>query len=484
MAKDAPERKGVYELPPPTTELPELQAADQSAEPLPASLLVRNVLWFCQLRWLVAAIFTAFGLLGLFPSIFSPLGLRLRPMWPFVVAGVLVLCNLGFLAHARLLTRNVTPRSTAANLWSQIVLDLFVVTAVVHFAGSVGTHAGSAYLFHIVLACIFFSRSQSLAVTVLASALFVACVAAEVTGLVPPASIYAERANGQHAGPVSARFVINVVSAIGVWLVVWYLASHLASMVHERDHDLGRTNRRLVAAQKERTRHMLYTTHEMKAPFAAIHANAQLLLNGHCGELSDAALDVSLRIAQRCQRLAKMIGEMLQLANLRSSADETPPPQTVDLSPLLERCVERVRPAAAERNITLESSLETARVTGVEDHLQMLLFNVISNAVSYSRKDGMVQVRCAAGEGRQALVTVEDNGIGIPAEKLPRIFDEYYRTNEAAAHNNRSTGLGLAIVRHVAAEHGITVRVESGPGAGTRFTLLFPGPLGKDQKEV
>ncbi len=76
-------------------------------------------------------------------------------------------------------------------------------------------------------------------------------------------------------------------------------------------------------------------------------------------------------------------------------------------------------------------------------------------------------------------MTVEDDGIGIVPEKLPRIFDDYYRTDEAVRHNRDSTGLGLAIARHVAAMHGIRVRVESAPGAGTRFTLRFPAPAGK-----
>jgi signal transduction histidine kinase len=110
----------------------------------------------------------------------------------------------------------------------------------------------------------------------------------------------------------------------------------------------------------------------------------------------------------------------------------------------------------------------------VEDHLKMLLTNIVSNAVVYSVEGGIVRVRCDATPPEGPVVTVEDEGIGIPQEKLPRIFDEYYRTEEAIRHNKDSTGLGLAIVRHVAVNHAIRVRVESAPGRGTRFTLQFP----------
>jgi len=72
------------------------------------------------------------------------------------------------------------------------------------------------------------------------------------------------------------------------------------------------------------------------------------------------------------------------------------------------------------------------------------------------------------------IVRITDHGIGIPEDKLPHIFDEYYRTDEAARHNKNSTGLGLAIVRHIAERHGIDVIVESTPGATTTFELRFP----------
>ena len=105
----------------------------------------------------------------------------------------------------------------------------------------------------------------------------------------------------------------------------------------------------------------------------------------------------------------------------------------------------------------------------------MLIDNLLSNAIHYSWDGGGVQVTCGK-RGGAVEVTVSDEGIGIPAKKLPRIFDDYYRTDEAARHNKDSTGLGLAIVRHVARTAGIRVQVESRYGRGTRFTLSVPAP--------
>jgi two-component system phosphate regulon sensor histidine kinase PhoR len=104
----------------------------------------------------------------------------------------------------------------------------------------------------------------------------------------------------------------------------------------------------------------------------------------------------------------------------------------------------------------------------------MLFSNLLGNAVIYSHEGGTVRVRCTPLEPGGAKVEIEDQGIGIPAEKLPRIFEEYFRTNEAVRHNKQSSGLGLAIVRQVAEAHGIHIRVESRPGVGTIFRVHLP----------
>jgi two-component system sensor histidine kinase VicK len=104
----------------------------------------------------------------------------------------------------------------------------------------------------------------------------------------------------------------------------------------------------------------------------------------------------------------------------------------------------------------------------------MLFDNLLTNAVHYSHDGGAVEVTCRRQAEGVAQVVIRDHGIGIPAEKLPHIFEEFYRTREAARHNKASTGLGLAIVRDVARMGGIQVQVESGLSRGTRVTLTIP----------
>ena len=459
----------------------EVAKADGGA-PLPAPMLLKHVVWFSQLRWSVIVIFLIFGCLGFVPGFTTSLGLKAGALWPFVLAGMLVVVNLVFLKRAKGLDEPGLAAWARASLWRQVVFDLLILTMVIHYVGSIETDIAFSYLFHIVLACIFLSKAQSFGVTALASGLYVTCVALELSGFLPRAGIYADSALRASFERSAVTAWLNVVSSVFIWLVVWYLASRLSGLVRARDFELAATNRRLVAAQEERTQHMLRTTHELKAPFAAIDANTQLLTKGYCGVLPDEALQVLSRISSRCRRLSLEIREMLQLANLRSTSDEMPVPVEIDLPDLLRSCMTQVEPSAEERGVVLDHSLEAARIVGVEDHLKMLFVNIISNAVVYSQNGGGVNVQCAAAPGNGATVSVRDNGIGIPPEKLPHVFDEYYRTDEAAQHNKESTGLGLAIVRHVAEIHRIAVRVESSPNVGTQFTLRFP-PSEKPAKE-
>ena len=464
-----------YELPLPTSARLVPPADRKQALSIPKSLFVRNVMWSCRFRWIVITVLAAAGLLGLFIEEHKTLGLLFHTKWAFLIAGILALANLAFLAHVRDNARHISRRATEINLWVQIVLDLLILTFVIHFVGSLETNILFAYLFHIVLACIFFPPRRSFTVTLIACAMYLTCILVEVTDTLSVSGIYTDTTVREHILNTPVILFLNVASALTIWLVVWYLASHLSAMVQERGRQLAETNRRLEEMHEERRHNMLRMTHELKAPFAAIQANAELLLKGYCGELSGEAHNVLSRITERCRRLTFAILEMLQLANLRSASEESHVRWVeIDLANTLSRCIGQVRQIAEERRIVIEEDLRPARATVVEDHIRIVFLNLLSNAIHYSQAGGRIQVQCVPRPGTGPEVAIEDHGIGIPEEKLPHIFDEYYRTEEAVRHNKGSTGLGLTIVRHVVEKHEIRLCVESKLGVGTRVTLQFP----------
>lgn len=254
MVSDESTQAAVYELRLPQ-ELPTGAETKGSERPLPESLLAQNILWFCQVRWLVIGTLVSYGILGLFPGLIDRFGIRPPGAWPFVTAALLTLCNVVFLFFARAKT---APATTVFNLWSQIIADLLILTAVVYFVGGLETNIAFAYLFHIVLSCVFFSRRQSFIVTMMAISMFAACITAEyVLKVLPSMSIFTQSPLEQDTSSVLAVMALDFFFTIGIWLAVWYLASHLSLAVRQRDFELAETNRRLIAAHEERSRHML-----------------------------------------------------------------------------------------------------------------------------------------------------------------------------------------------------------------------------------
>jgi signal transduction histidine kinase len=491
-----------YRLPSHDEQAPASESASAQDAALEESLLLQHAQWFCRLRWLVVAVLAAMGVAGLCPEPLSRLGLALSPTWPFATAAILALFNGIFVAlprqdgspacgrRAPTQSFGVTGAGTdggAASaagrgrpwparfqLWLQIIADLLILTAVIHCLGSLETCAPFMYLFHVILACIFFTPAESLAVSILAIGLYVGCLLLEFTGVLPPQTILASPGLQVRSLLTHQFLVLQAASVAAIWAVIWFLVSRLAGTLRCHERELADTNRRLAASSVERAEHMLQTTHQLKAPFAAIHANTQLLLGGFCGELPPPARGIVEKISARSAALSQQIQEMLQLANLRSEGQVPPDRTDVDLAALLDAAIAHLEPAARPRSICFRKELVPVTVHAVPDHLRMLVDNLLLNAVNYSHPGGEVSVDCRPSDHDAAMVVIGDHGIGIPEEKLPRIFEDYYRTDEAARHNRASTGLGLAIVRHVARKMNVTVQVESAPQWGTRFLLTIP----------
>jgi len=439
-------------------------------------LLSQNAIWFCHLRWVVAGALTLAGLAALFPDLPAGLGISVHPIWPFAMAALVGALNLLFIRQLRRLQYPARNRNAVRRqLWVQIGADLVVLTVVLYGLGGGLVSARFMYLFHIILACIVFPAWESLAVVGLAAGLQLLMLAFKSMADWTP---FAAAGLRFEPGLEPVRGVLPIqetVVMLLIWGVIWHLASELSRRLRRRDCELALTNRRLNASLEERTAHMLQTTHQLKAPFAAIHAHAQLLSGGLCGELTDSARATAEKISVRCVALSRQIQDMLQLANLRSKGQGAPSRETFDLAALADAAMDRAEPAARQRHIRLRKHLRPFTVHAVRDHLTMLLDNLIVNAVNYSHDCGTVSVFCGPGRGQTGILSVRDHGIGIPAEKLSRVFEDYFRTDQAVRHNRASTGLGLAIARQVARAADITLEVRSSPGWGSRFTAFLPG---------
>ena len=478
-----------YELAPAQTQGD--SPASTGREGLGNTLLLANLRWFTRVRWIAAAIFAAVAaVFTLLPNAGRRLGIEppASPLW--ALAAALAVVNVFFVLGVRPLKDDAPAAVVARHLWAQIAVDLLAVTYLVHTVGSVTTFVSYTYLFHIAMACIFFPRRASLAVLALSALLYLSTVGLEAAGVWPPRGAVRAAAVWQNHGLA----LLFAASAVTAWLVVWYFVSTLSTAVRRRDLELRSTNEALSRADREKNQVMLVTTHDLKAPFTGIERSISALREREWEGLSDEARDLFEKIEERARTLRERINAILLYGELRAEGSGDGAAAT-SLAEVAAEVVAELSERAGERGITIVVDVPPVRLACTRRDLSALLSNIIANAVIYSREGGRVEVDArellASGarghsvaadrtevrgptSARCVEVAVRDEGIGIRADALPHVFDEYFRTNEASRHNARSTGLGLAIVKEIARRLSISIRIESVEEQGTTVTVVIP----------
>jgi two-component system phosphate regulon sensor histidine kinase PhoR len=202
-------------------------------------------------------------------------------------------------------------------------------------------------------------------------------------------------------------------------------------------------------------------SHELKTPIASIKGFVETLLDGASDDPVDARRFLDI-IARQADRLAAIIEDLLALSRIEQSEG------TGD-------CL----PRAGDRSIRLDVTCDASIEADVNAPLfEQALINLVDNAIKYSNPESTIWIAVsveAAADGKSAvLITIRDEGCGIAAEHLPRLFERFYRVDEARSRKLGGTGLGLSIVKHIVQAHGGTVSVESVPGVGSTFTIRLP----------
>jgi two-component system phosphate regulon sensor histidine kinase PhoR len=214
-------------------------------------------------------------------------------------------------------------------------------------------------------------------------------------------------------------------------------------------------------------------SHELKTPLTAIRGFAETLRGSPVPEAQrEAYLDVILRHAERLQRL---IDDILELSRVEGRQQ----PMTlgeVDVARVAAVLLRDLEPQLEARKIRAEVVPGSRGVAWADRRaIEQIFANLLDNATKYTEEGGRILVRVIEN-GTHVRLEVEDNGIGIPAEDLPRIFERFYRVDKARSRDLGGTGLGLAIVKHLAQAQEGEVSVRSRPGEGTTFSVVLPRP--------
>ena len=205
-------------------------------------------------------------------------------------------------------------------------------------------------------------------------------------------------------------------------------------------------------------------SHELKTPLTSIKGFSETLRYVEDNETKNKFLDI---IDKESERLTNLINDILVLSNIENlhKMDH----ECFKPGEVVENVLEIVKSQALKKNISIEYKDEfNNKIIGSKDKFHQLALNLIENSIKYSNDGAIVKINLTL-EGEYFIFKVSDNGIGIPKNDIPRIFERFYRVDKTRSRDIGGSGLGLSIVKHILEAHSSQIKVESEESKGTKF---------------
>ena len=444
------------------------------AAPEPSSLGER-VLWLVRLRWLAVA--AVFGIVTVASGVFKA-QLQVREL--YFIGGILALLNVVFLVLCKVLDVTQDRRGVRSSVLAnaQITTDLLALAALIHYSGGVENPFTFYFIFHIVVSGTLLSPIEAWSQAAVAIALFSGLVELERIGLIAhhhvgglaPAWLYRN----------SLYVTATVVAFASTMCLAVFVAISITRLVREKQKEsaslisqLKQAYRDLDGLQQSKSQYMRRVSHELKAPLGAIQNLLSMLESTLTGEGRSNERDLAARASKRIDQGLKLVSDLLILAR-SEDAKFAVKMREISLNQIISEAAGSLRPRADEKGITFTVDVprDLPLVWGDAESLEQLFTNLAANAIKYTQTGGRVAITASRQDDR-ILVKVSDSGIGIAAEDLPYVFDEFYRGKNARQFAEQGTGLGLSIVKSITELIGAEVRVQSELGRGTTFELLL-----------
>ncbi len=269
--------------------------------------------------------------------------------------------------------------------------------------------------------------------------------------------------------------------------IVWdvgdehYLQAHGAVLRDARGQSIGalvvlNDVTRLRRLERVRQDFVANVSHELKTPITSIKGFVETLLDGALRDPDTAERFLTI-IAKQAERMNDIINDLLTLSRVEQEKEkEEIPFEHAPILPVLRAACQICEVKASQKEISLCLDAPEDLATVMNPHLlEQAVVNLIDNAIKYSGNDRSIHIRAGA-EGREAVISVIDTGIGIRKKDVPRLFERFYRVDKSRSRKLGGTGLGLAIVKHIVQTHGGYTRVESEYGKGSTFFIHLPLP--------
>lgn len=244
------------------------------------------------------------------------------------------------------------------------------------------------------------------------------------------------------------------------------------------NRELDVRNREVERANRLKSEFLATMSHELRTPLHSIIGFSELLAEPQSGDLNAKQKRQLDRILRGARHLLSLINDILDLSKIEAGHMELHPEGFL-VQPAMAEVLSTIEPMAVQKQIRIATPMDPELVIWADRlRFKQILYNLLSNAVKFTPAGGTVSISSEVHDPAIEF-SVEDSGIGIPAEEQRAIFDEFHQASTTTKGVKEGTGLGLAITRRLVEKHGGTIRVESQPGKGSRFTFALP--LGSDR---
>ena len=463
--------------------------------------LTRVVSWFILLRWIAAA--------GVLVVLFF---VRFRLKYPlpysllYSLTGVLCFINLVFtLYYLAIKRKNLARREMAIFLHVQIIGDYVLLFSLIYFTGFLENPFAYFFVFHIMLTSLLFTSDI---VLIYVSSLFVLFIGAfffEYFRLIPHYRL-SDSLDPRYFRLYLPR-AIGLCSTLGITA---YLITNIKRRIAEKGRRVEVELNRYKELDRIKSNFILQVTHELRGPIAAMNGYHEMLIRGLGGKLAPRAHELIHKANRRTENLLQIIDEMIDYAYMKSEEEVRYTKTGLNVREIIDYQLDIHSSQAIRKNIELVVDCpEQLPLVSNRDLLNIILSNLINNAIKYSPGSTTITVRAdarprdaapaaaapatdglegveasavaPAGAGEVHLV-VADQGYGIEPEELEKIFEEFYRTRKARELERDGTGLGLPIVQRAAESLGGRMTVYSELDKGTTFHIFIPagGENGQD----
>lgn len=454
--------------------------------PEEAALLMRLRV-FVTMRWIAIVGVVAGTLVA---SEVLHIGFPTLPV--YIICPVIAIYNVVFYFQLRAIGREkpgtiIHKARTYGN--AHILLDLLALSVLLHYTGGIENPLIFFYVLHIILASIVLHFRVVYAVATVAIVMVGLLVGLEYAEVVPHVNL------AGFADPTlyqSAPYILAVLLALAAILYgTTYMASAISGelrmrqrqvvqlgeqLLEEKEKELEQTSREMTRLAEEKERFLQFlniAAHDLKAPLTAIQGFLWVMVGGYSGELNDRQRHMLERSSKRIAELLNLISDLLDIPRIETG-QIIPEMKEVSLKQAVRNCLPEQRKVAKEKGLRLRVELpETLSwIRGSSPRIQQVIANLVGNALHYT-EEGTITVKVVELDN-DIQVEIEDTGIGIPAEDMPHIFEDFFRASNV---ETKGTGLGLSIVNRIVEAHNGRIWCESpcpDSNQGSRFTFTLP----------